>query len=137
MVEPRLEHRGRPAVVLGGAQHDDGVRRTPLVLLAHDEHEDERHREGDPGGEQEESERGEEAANDAWHPRKLPFESTHDNSNDSPCAGTWTSRTPSSRRIPAIVWRAEGSPCTQKARRTGAPIRLTHDRSSVRSAWAE
>ena len=47
--------------------------------------------------------------------------------NSGPCFGTWTSPTPSSRRIVAIASRAAGSPCTTKARRTGPPSRRTHD----------
>ena len=42
VVQPRAEHRRRPAVVLRRAQHDDGVHRHALVLLADDQHHDQR-----------------------------------------------------------------------------------------------
>ena len=43
VVEPGPQHRRGAPVVLRGAQHDDGVHRPALVLLAHHQHHDQRH----------------------------------------------------------------------------------------------
>src|SRR4051794_33091736 len=116
MIETSAEHRRRPAVVLGCTEHHDGVHWPALILLAHYQNGNERDRVDRCCGQEDQADR-------STHRSKL-----------WPCFGTWTSPTPSSRRIVAIASRATGSPCTTKARLTGPPRRRTHDLSSSRSA---
>ncbi|HUQ14897.1 MAG TPA: hypothetical protein VM094_02495 [Gemmatimonadales bacterium] len=42
MIQPGAQHRRGPAVVLRRAQHDDGIHRAPLIVLASHQHRGER-----------------------------------------------------------------------------------------------
>src|SRR5262249_14589354 len=122
VVEPGLQDGRRPAVVLGGSEHDDRIGGTALIEPANPPHPAEQ-----------------DAVQDQCHGAQpeTPGPRPLHNSNDSPSCGMTMSRTPSSLRICAMAAAGAASPCTTNARLTGPPRALTQARSSVRSAWAE
>src|SRR5215212_2691027 len=115
VVQARPEHRRWPAVVLGGAKHDNGVRWTPLILLAHYQDHQQGHGVHRPRGQNDQPEYPAQFLKRRTTRWPFPLHK----SKLSPWLGTRTSRTPSSRRIPAITSSAGGSPWTTKARRIG------------------
>ena len=127
VVEPGAQHRRRPPVVLGGAEHDDRVHRPPLVLLARDQHRDERDGVDDGAAK---------STRPTWNGRSVGAARLQVERSRRARGRGLPARPPLERSV-AIASSAGVFAVHHEARRTGPPSRRTQARSSPRSAWAE